>query len=108
MRTTFLWNGRRVGTGHIDPLPGSSQVAVFHSAFVLPEFRKQGAGEEAHKQRIELATGMLYDYALVTVDSSNEVQLKILERNHWKKLDGFHSSKTGHLVFIYGRRLIKE
>ena len=105
MRTKFLVEDRPVAVGSIDPMPGSSQIAVFHSAFVLPQYRKHGIGESAHRDRLQAAEDLLYDYAICTVDSKNEFQIKILESNNWKLLHDFYSNKTGHRVLIYGRKL---
>jgi ribosomal protein S18 acetylase RimI-like enzyme len=102
MRTIFEHEGRPVACGHIDPLPGSTQVAVFHSAFVLPEYRNQGIGKKAHQERLRLAKENLYDFALCTVDSTNTVQIKNLEANGWILRGSFFSNKTKHQVRIYG------
>ena len=105
MRTSYVKDGVPIACGTIDPLPGSSQVAVFHSAFVLPQYRNDGNGEQAHIGRLQAATDALYDYALVTIDGKNEAQKNILINNNWRCLDTFESSKTGHIVQIWGRRL---
>jgi RimJ/RimL family protein N-acetyltransferase len=92
--------------GEVDNLPGSSQVAVFHSAFVKPELQNKGYGSLAHEDRLLTAKHELgYDYALCTVDVSNAKQIKILVGFGWKELDTFKSSKTGHTVALYGRGL---
>lgn len=105
MRTTLKLNGKPIACGSIDPLPGSSQVAVFHSAFVLPEHRNNHYGSIAHGDRVQAAKEALYDYAIVTVDATNAAQIKILEAFGWKLLDSFTSSKTQHNVLLYGRHL---
>lgn len=108
MRTRYVTDGVTVGVGEIDNLPGSSQVAVFHSAFIRPDFRKTGHGFHAHNERLTTAISMAYDYAICTVDALNEAQIKILEDSGWKRLDGFNSQKTGHTVVVFGIRLTKE
>lgn len=105
MRTTYKHEGIDVACGHIDPLPGSTQVAVFHSAFVLPQYRNQGIGKQAHEERLRIAKELLYDYALCTVDQTNTYQIRNLELNDWILRGSFKSSKTGHIVLIYGRSL---
>jgi predicted GNAT family acetyltransferase len=91
--------------GEIDNLPGCSQVAVFHSAFVHPDHRGSGYGAKAHTNRLQYAKHCLYDYTLCTVCSKNAAQIKILEENGWKKLDSFLSTKTGNIVFLYGKNI---
>ena len=99
MRTSY----EKIACGEIDSLQGCSQVAVFHSAFVLPQFRHKGIAKEAHAQRLKLAKESCYNYAICTVAETNEYQIKILEQFGWKKLDMFLSSKTQHKVLIYGK-----
>lgn len=105
MRTTYSIDGKQVATGEISSLPGCSQVGVLHSAFVLPQHRGNGIGKLAHQNRLDIARENLYDYALCTVDSENEPQIKNLLSNGWDLLDRFESNKTGHKVEIWGRKL---
>lgn len=100
--------GNHLGTAfaEIDSLPGCSQIAVSHSAFVQPEYRRMGHGEDFHKERLRLMEKNFgYDYALCTVDVRNTAQLAILARNGWTRFTSFESSKTGNTVAIYGRNL---
>lgn len=105
MRTSYTHDGKQVAVGEISSLPGCSQVAVFHSAFVLPQHRDNGVGHKAHVARLEAAQDALYNYALCTVDAENATQIAILNREGWIQLDWFISDKTGHRVWIYGRGL---
>lgn len=89
--------------GEISTMPGCSQVAISHGVFSRQ--RGSGLATEANGVRIEAMHDMGYDYALCTVDHANEVQIAILERNKWTWLSSFDSSKTGHHVRLYGRRL---
>ncbi len=92
--------------GEIDNLPGSSQVAVFHSAFTHTAFRGHGYGAEGHVHRLGVAKDTLgYDYALCTVDKANTAQVALLIKHGWYRLDSFISTKTGHEVALYGRSL---
>lgn len=91
--------------GEIDNLPGCSQVAVFHSVFVPPKLRGHKFGSVAHKERLNTATELGYNYVLCTVDISNQYEIIILEKNGWKKLDTFTSDKTGHVVALYGKHI---
>ena len=108
MRTRYAKDGVTIGVGEIDNLPGSSQIAVFHSAFIRPDFRKGGHGFKAHVERLEKAIALGYDFAICTVDVTNAAQVKILEDNGWKLLQDFYSTKTTHRVLIYGLKLTKE
>lgn len=92
--------------GEIDTLPGCSQVGVSHSVFIPPDLRGKGLGKKANAIRLGyMQEHLCYDYALCTVDLNNARQVHILIENGWQKLDEFISSKTGHRVALYGRRL---
>lgn len=92
--------------GEIDSLPGCSQIAVSHAVFSVSPH--QGAGKKAHAERLAFLRSIGYDYALCTVDQENHRQLAILERFKWKCLDCFKSSKTTHMVGVYGKQLRDE
>ncbi len=89
--------------GEITTMPGCTQVAISHGVFS----RERGSGQavEANQKRCAAMLGMGYDYALCTVDAANVVQTRILEKNGWKYLSAFKSTKTGHTVNLYGRSL---
>lgn len=105
MRTRYAKGGATIAIGEIDNLPGCSQVAVFHSAFVLPEYRGKGEGFQAHVERLETAMRLGYDYAICTVAENNTAQVNILKDNAWQQIGKFFSRKTGHYVVIYGINL---
>ena len=93
--------------GELDSLPGCSQVVVSHAVYANPE-AAPGAGKKAHAERLAYMRKLGWDYALCTVDSSNGKQVSIMKRFLWQCLDSFKSTKTGHIVSIYGRNLISE
>lgn len=105
MRTSHKVDGITVAVGEIEDLPGCSQIAVFHSAFVLPQYRNLRVGEEAHLARLDLAKKLLYDAALCTVSATNEAQIRILRKNGWILIMTFKSRKTGNDVCLYAREL---
>lgn len=98
------FNHREV-ISEIDNLPGCSQVAVFHSAFVHPDFRGKGVGKLAHYDRVETAKGLGYNAAICTCSMSNTAQVKILKEAHWKVVHKFTSDKTGNIVGLWVRSL---
>lgn len=91
--------------GEITTMAGCTQIAISHGVFS----RQYGSGQavEANQKRCEIMHGMGYDYALCTVDAANVKQTRILEKNGWKYLSAFKSTKTGHTVNLYGRDLQK-
>lgn len=91
--------------GEIDNLPGCSQIAVFHSVFVLPGLRGKGLGKQAHAERLVEAENLGYDVAMCTAQLSNEPQIRILEENKWERVHVFTSKKTGNAVGIFIKEL---
>lgn len=89
------------GTWQLDDLPGCSQVCVSHSAFVLPHLQGKGHGTKDHEFRLIQMKELLYDVALATVNLNNKRQVHIMERNGWKLVHTFASSKTQNSVGIY-------
>lgn len=94
--------------GELTDLPGCSQIAVSHNVFVPTGERGKGKGKRAHVQRLAYIEDLGYDYTLCTVSSDNRAEIRILEENLWTCLDSFRSTKTGHLVYLYGRHIVPK
>lgn len=89
--------------GEIDSLPGCTQVGVSHSVFLPIHHRGDGLGSMANKERLRIAFEELgYDMLICTVDHNNAAQRSVLNKNGWLCLTDFTSSKTGHLVELWG------
>lgn len=97
------WSYNNTIHGEITTMPGCTQIGVSHGVF--SRVRGSGMAVEANHERCKAMVEMGYDYAVCTVDVSNTAQVKVLERNGWKFLSAFKSSKTGHVVSLYGRPL---
>lgn len=91
--------------GEIDSLPGCSQIAVSHSVFLPEHKRGKGQGSAAHAARLEALKQLGYDYVICTVQTTNIAQVRLMEKFTWSPLEMFVSTKTGHSVRLYGRRL---
>lgn len=89
----------------LTPLPGSSQVCIFHDTFVHLNHRNQGLGSKAHQERLNTARKLGYNYAICTVDKNNLPQTEILNSFYWKELSNFLSTKTGHQIALFGKTL---
>jgi hypothetical protein len=94
------------GYGELNNFPGCNQITVSNHAFIYPNQRGKGKGDENHKLRLKRAKLMGYDYMVCTVIDSNVAQRRILTKNNWKELDEFKSSETGHTIIIYGKKLL--
>lgn len=94
-----------IGFYELNPLPGSNQCVVSNHAWLAPHVRGQGWGELAHKERLDKAKELGYDYIVCTVVATNVGQLRILDKNGWTLLSSFTSRETGHLIRLFGRPL---
>jgi ribosomal protein S18 acetylase RimI-like enzyme len=106
MRIPYVIAGSVRGVAEVDSLPGCSQIAVIHGAYVLPQARGHGVGRLAHQSRLSrLQKDLLYDAAICTADESNIAQINILEKEGWHRAMTFTSRKTGHRVSIWVKGL---
>ncbi len=96
------------GYCELNSFPGCNQIVVSNHAFIYPEKRGKGLGNENHKLRVERAKFMGYDYLLCTVKADNHRELSILNKNNFKELDEFLNTETGNLVKLFGKNLKKE
>lgn len=85
-------------------LTGTDEVMHIHSAFVSFDARGQGLGDKYHKERINLLTEeACIKYLTCIVNSDNQAQIKIVEKNGWellKEFDGFVNK-----LRLYGKQL---
>ena len=95
-----------IGFYDLATLPGCAQVAVSTHVFINPHLRGQGHGKTQHQERLGEMIRQGYDYALCTVRSDNEPQLRIMKRHGWDQLAGFDNRVSGNHVLIFGRPLV--
>ncbi len=93
------------GYCELNSFPGNSQIVVSNHAFIYPDKRGKGLGNENHKLRVERSRFLGYDYLICTVKSNNEAELKILKKNGFKELDEFLNTNTGNMNKIFGKKL---
>jgi predicted GNAT superfamily acetyltransferase len=93
------------GFYELNPFPGCNQLVVSNHSWICPSKRGKGLGTVIHRQRLEKAKILGYDYVLCTVKADNVPQINLLNHNGWKCLDEFHNRETGNDVMIFGRRL---
>ena len=93
------------GFYELNPFPGCNQIVVSNHSWVAPEQRGKGLGDLIHKERLEHAKTLGYDYVICTVKADNVPQIKILEKNGWTLLDSFINRETTNQVLIYGREV---
>ena len=93
------------GFYEITSFPGCNQLAISTHAFILPQYRGTGKGQEAHQQRLTKLKELHYNYVICTVKESNQTQIHILEKFGWKLLDHFFNQETANTVRIYGKHI---
>ena len=67
MKFTENW-GEKIQSGrlYIDPLPGSTKIAVIHGTFVESDYRGIGIGERLQRRALEWAKREGFTYVLCT------------------------------------------
>ena len=103
LETTYI--DKIVGHYELNSFPGCNQIVVSNHSCIYDEYRGMGLGKRLADEKIEKAKSEGYDYMIAIVVSTNEPQLRIMEKNGWKLLDGFNNRESGNEVHIFGRRL---
>lgn len=91
--------------GEFTTLAGCSQIVISHGVYVPADLRGKGLGTNANLKRLAEAKHLGYDMMICTVSSENDAQKAVLEKNGWECLKEFNSSKTNHIVYLYGKVL---
>ncbi len=86
----------------IEPMPSQAQLALCHGFYVQHDMRGRGLAHTLKAYQGGQLEADGYDYAICTVDGSNEAQRKVLQAAGWQKLAEFANSKTGGVTMIYG------
>jgi L-amino acid N-acyltransferase YncA len=67
-----------------------------------------GLGSKAHRDRLEKIKELGYNLAICTVVEKNTREIKILEKNGWKKVYVFTSSVSGHKIGLWVKDIRTE
>lgn len=95
------------GAYHIEPMPSQPQLALCHGFFVNHQQRGKGYGHGLKTSQMAQLKIDMYDYAICTIDSTNEAQRRVLTDARWNQLAVFPNSKTGGTNEIWGRVVSK-
>lgn len=93
------------GYYELETFPGNASVCISKDVFIYPAFRGKGHGAQQHRDRLEQARKLGYTFIIATVNVNNARERHILEKNHWKYLDGFMSNASGDCCELWGRPL---
>jgi len=86
----------------IDPMPSQPQLALCHGFFVQHSKRGKGRAHGLKALQNQILHELQYDFAVCTVDGSNEAQKKVLTRAGWRWLASFINRKTGSHTELWG------
>lgn len=89
----------------LTPLPGCHGVLVSHDSHLTEDKRGYGLGDFFHKERLSIAETALRSCMLCTVESNNEVEKHILQKNNWAKVHEFLNKDTNNTVEIWVKNL---
>lgn len=89
------------GAYEVISLPNQTQAA-FCYGFVIPvSKRNKGAGTALKGVQSAMLSDMKYDYAMCTVDASNDGMKKILESSGWKRIDQFFNTRSNGYTEVW-------
>ena len=86
--------GDAFGYYELNEFPGNKNIVISNSAYIYPEWRNQGKGTLQHKMRLVKARELGYTKMICTVAEGNAYEIKILEKNGWKRIDYVHSHES--------------
>lgn len=89
-----------IATFSLTQLPACCGVCVGNSAATYDPFRNKGLGTLLNKMRIDMATEAGFGIMLATDISHNTPNVKIFDKNGWKKIYEFANPRTANVVDI--------
>ena len=92
---------KTVGRFALRQLPGCCGVVVFHHSEVTSEFRKKGLGKLFLQIRHHAAVLAGYSLAMATVQVTNTVECKMLEKEGWQAVAEFVNKRTNNKIRVY-------
>lgn len=90
------------GAFHIDPMPAQPQIALCTGFFIAEQHRGKGHGHSLKQSQMYQLVSNHYDYAICTVDASNNRQKSVLHKAGWTYLHQFDNKKTGTTTEVWG------
>lgn len=91
------------GYYEFNQFPGCSQLIVSNHAFIKKEQRGKGYGQEAQRNKLNLAAELGYNCIICTVRESNTREKHILSKNNWKHVHTFFNTQTESRIEIWIR-----
>ncbi|HRP36181.1 MAG TPA: GNAT family N-acetyltransferase [Candidatus Dojkabacteria bacterium] len=93
-----------LGGYQLTDFPGSeSDITISHGAYVHEDLRGKGFGKKLHRERIFKARADGKAYMLAVVNEDNAIQINIMNKFGWTKLETFVSECTCHRLALWGR-----
>jgi GNAT superfamily N-acetyltransferase len=97
--------GNTIAKFSLDSLQGCNGVLISHDLYVHPDFRGKGIASFFQKIKEEIAKEGNFSKLIATVNSTNCVEIHILEKYGWKRISFFVNKRTGNLVSVYEKDL---
>tara|TARA_Y100000310_G_scaffold344692_1_gene458849 strand:- start:7619 stop:7942 length:324 start_codon:yes stop_codon:yes gene_type:complete len=101
MRYSYKEDGEIKGFYELNPFPSCNQLIVSNHAFIAPDYRGNGSGKRASRERIRKAIELGYDCMMCTCRADNHVQVKILKKAGWSFAWAFHSKETNRTIQVW-------
>lgn len=93
------------GFYEINSFPGCNQLAVSNHVFLEKEYRGKGFGQQFQESREHHTKLLGYDAVICTVKADNFPEIKLLEKNDWKKIWEFYNRETENIILIFAKNL---
>jgi RimJ/RimL family protein N-acetyltransferase len=93
------------GYYEFNTFPGCAQLIVSNHAFIQPDKRGKGFGQEQQRVKLDMAAELGYNCIICTVQASNKVEKHILAKNNWKYCHTFYNTATQCSIEIWVRNV---
>lgn len=88
------------------PMPRCCAYLISGDTYINQEIRNKGLSKIINEAKYKIAKHSHHSYLLCTVRASNKVELHILERDGWEKIDdGIINKTTKHKIYMYRKKI---
>lgn len=89
------------GFFEIDSMPNQPSMALCHSFVVYESYRGRGFGLKLKLRQKDFLVANGFTAAICTVQSSNEAQLKILQKCGWEFVSRIYDARANSIVEVH-------
>lgn len=94
-----------IGSFSLTQLPGCCGILVSHNTYIYPIYQGLGINTFLQEIKEDIAKHNGFSTLMATVIDRNPIEMHILEKSGWAKVDSFKNTKTGNTVITYIKHL---